>query len=107
MDAHGLLLELQTELGILTSKDATHIGIGFATNKHKVKVVEMISVKPLMVNKIGQTEDGVVEVRGLALDKNAGIYAARIVSMANMKKELAVAGPAMIDMNKSTGEFLI
>jgi len=34
MDAHGLLLELQTELGILTSKDATHIGIGFASNKH-------------------------------------------------------------------------
>jgi len=27
--------------------------------------------------------------------------------MANMKKELAVAGPAMIDMNRSTGEFLI
>jgi hypothetical protein len=30
MDAHGLLLELQEELGQLTHKDVTHIGIGFA-----------------------------------------------------------------------------
>lgn len=32
MDAHGLLLELQYELGQLTNKEYTHIGIGFAAN---------------------------------------------------------------------------
>lgn len=107
MDAHGLLLELQDELGQLTDKAATHIGIGFASNKHMVKVVEMISVKPIMVNQLGQTEEGIVEVRGIALDKNAGLYAARIVAVSNMKKELAVSGPSMIDLNKQTGEFRI
>ena len=32
MDAHGLLLELQEEMGELTNKQYTHIGIGFAHN---------------------------------------------------------------------------
>lgn len=58
MDAHGLLLELQHELGQLTEKTVTHIGVGFAHNTHKVKVVEFLSTKPLMVNHLGQTEDG-------------------------------------------------
>jgi hypothetical protein len=53
MDAHGLLLELQFELGQLTNKDFTHVGIGFAHNTQKVKVVEMLSVKPLMVSNVG------------------------------------------------------
>lgn len=53
MDAHGLLLELQYELGQLTNKDYTHVGIGFAHNTQKVKVVEMLSVKPLMVSNVG------------------------------------------------------
>ena len=86
---------------------ATHVGIGFASNKHMVKVVEMISIKPVMVNQLGQTEEGVVEVRGHALDKNAGLYAARIVAVSNMKKELAVSGPSLIDLNRQTGEFRI
>lgn len=30
MDAHGLLLELQEELGMLTNKEYTHIGVGLA-----------------------------------------------------------------------------
>jgi len=30
MDAHGLLLELQDELKLLTDKDLTHVGVGFA-----------------------------------------------------------------------------
>ena len=53
MDAHGLLLELQYELGQLTDKAFTHVGIGFASNTQKVKVVEMLSVKPVMVNHLG------------------------------------------------------
>lgn len=33
MDAHGLLLELEYEMGVLAMKENTHIGIGFAFNK--------------------------------------------------------------------------
>lgn len=53
MDAHGLLLELQYELGQLTDKSYTHVGIGFACNTQKVKVVEFLSAKPLMINNLG------------------------------------------------------
>lgn len=67
----------------------------------------MISAKPVMVNQLGQTEDGIIEIKGHALDNTAGLYAARIVATSNMKKELAVAGPSMIDINKQTGEFRI
>jgi len=91
----------------LTEKTFTHVGIGFAHNTQKVKVVEMLSVKPVMINHLGQTEDGSVEVRGLVLDKNVGLYAARIVATSNMKKEIAVAGPAFIEFNKTSGEFVV
>lgn len=60
-----------------------------------------------MVTNLGQTEDGSAEVRGVLLDKTAGIYAARIVAQSNMKKEIAVAGPAHIEFNKTTGEFVV
>lgn len=80
MDAHGLLLELQYELGELTNKEYTHVGIGFACNTQKVKVVEMLLKKPLMVKHLGQTEDGSVEVRGVVTDKTVGIYAARVIA---------------------------
>jgi len=52
MDAHGLLLELQEELGQLTHKDFTHIGVGFANNLQEVKVVEIITQKPCMINSV-------------------------------------------------------
>lgn len=32
MDAHGLLLELQYELGQITDSAFTHVGLGFAYN---------------------------------------------------------------------------
>jgi len=32
MDAHGLLLELQYELGQITDHAFTHVGLGFAHN---------------------------------------------------------------------------
>jgi len=109
MDAHGLLLELQYELGQLTEKTYTHVGIGFAANTQKVKVVEMLSVKPILINHLGQTEDGSVEVRGVVLDKaNVGLYAAQVVASSNMKKAISPAvGPAAIDFNKDSGEFVI
>ena len=43
MDAHGLLLELQEELKCLINKDYTHIGVGFASSKGKIKVVELLT----------------------------------------------------------------
>lgn len=64
----------------------------------------MFSTKPLMVNNIGATEDGMIELRGTVLDKaGVGIYAARIVAASNMKKELAVVGPSAIESDKNTG----
>lgn len=107
MDAHGLLLELQYELGQLTEKSFTHVGIGFACNTQKVKVVEMLSAKPLMLSNLSSTEDGSVEVRGTVLDKAVGLYAARIVAASNMKKEIAVVGPSAIEYNKTSGEFVV
>jgi len=53
MDAHGLLLELQYELGQLTNKEYTHIGIGFAANTQKVKVVELLSTQQLVNTHLG------------------------------------------------------
>jgi len=56
----------------------------------------MLSIKPLMLSHLGQTEDGSVEVRGTVLDATVGLYAARIVGQNNMKKEIAVVGPSHI-----------
>jgi len=45
-----------------------------------VKVIEIISANPVIVNQLKQTEDGTIEIKGHALE--------------------AVAGPSMIDINK-------
>lgn len=50
MDAHGLLLELEYELKVLTDPKNSHIGIGFAFTKEQVKVVEIVAEKPMMVS---------------------------------------------------------
>lgn len=50
MDAHGLLHELSEEIAKLLDPKVTHIGVGFAYNKQVVKVVEFLSIKPLMIN---------------------------------------------------------
>lgn len=81
MDAHGLLLELQDEREKLKKADVTHIGVGFAYDRTMVKVVELISNKPLMVNILNKSEDGGVEVRGMMLNKTVGLYAAKIVDI--------------------------
>ena len=57
MDAHGLLLELQDELKLLTDKDLTHVGVGFAYDQRQVKVVELLLVKTIMVSSLTQSED--------------------------------------------------
>lgn len=57
MDAHGLLLELQDELKLLTDEKLTHIGVGFAYDQRMVKVVELLLVKDIMVSHLSQSED--------------------------------------------------
>jgi hypothetical protein len=96
MDAHGLLLELEYELSVLAQGEHTHVGIGFAFNKEQVKVVEFVSAKPLMINQVNQSEDGGVEARGVVLNKDVGLYAARLVALSKMSKDLKVVGPANI-----------
>lgn len=52
MDSHGLLLELQDEREKLMDANLTHVGVGFAENKQMVKIVEILSVKYLMVSNV-------------------------------------------------------
>jgi hypothetical protein len=107
MDAHGLLLELEHECGILSDLKNTHIGIGFAFNKEQVKVVEIVSEKPIMVNQLNESEDGGIEARGVVLNKEVGIYGARIAAVSKMAKDVKVVGPANIQFDKSSGNFII
>ena len=85
----------------------THIGIGFAFNKEQVKVVEFVTEKPIMVNKLIETPDQGVEVRGIVLNKDVGLYAARIASIAKMNKDVKVIGPQHISYDKSDGMFVL
>jgi hypothetical protein len=107
MDAHGLLIELEYESGILVDPKNTHIGVGFATNNEKVLVVELVTEKPIMVQSLSQTEDGGVEARGLVLNREVGLYAARVVSQAKLNKDIAVVGPPRIHFDKSSGNFIL
>jgi hypothetical protein len=93
MDAHGLLLELEYELSVLCDPNKTHVGIGFAFDKEKVKVVEIVSTKALMLNQLNESEDGGIEARGIVLNKQIGLYAARLVALNKMTKDLKVVGP--------------
>jgi hypothetical protein len=103
MDAHGLLLELEYELGILADNKNTHIGIGFAYNKETVKVVEFVAEKPIMINQLNESEDGGVEARGVVLNKEIGLYAARVVAVNKMNKDIKAIGPANIQYDKHSG----
>jgi len=93
MDAHGLLLELQDELKLLTDEKLTHIGVGFAHNQQMVKVVELLLVKDIMVSHLSQSEDLGVQVKGAVLSDKHGLYAARIFDPSNSKKDIALVGP--------------
>lgn len=107
MDAHGLLLELEYELGMLANSEYTHIGIGFAFDKNSVRVVEFLTKKDLMISQLNQAEDGGVEARGVILNSKVGFYAARIASLGKMTKHLHVVGPPNIQFTKSTGNFIL
>ena len=107
MDAHGLLLELEYELGVLADDKNTHIGIGFAFNKETLKVVVFLQEKPIMVNQLNESEDGGVEARGVVLNKEIGLYAARIVAVNKMNKDIKAIGPANIQFDKASGNFIV
>lgn len=107
MDAHGVLCEYQQDLERMIDSKYTHVGVGFAWNKDKVLVVEFYSVKPVVISQLVESEDGGVDIRGTMLSSEVGLYAARIISIKNMKKDLKVVGPPNIQFNKSDRTFII
>ena len=108
MDAHGLLLEMQTEMQALSDPKVTHIGVGFAEDSTKVLVVELLAHSPITVFKLEPGEDGSVHIEGQNLDPaGAGLYAARIVSSTNDKKVAGLIGPSNIQYDKPTNMFAI
>lgn len=59
----------------------------------------MIYEKPFIINKVSSSEDEGVEVRGIMLSDNkgdVGLYASRIVSIKNLKKDIKLVGPPNI-----------
>ena len=60
LDAHGLLLEMQEDLAVLMDPAYTHVGVGFAANTNMVKIVELLSARPLMISNLNQLETGEV-----------------------------------------------
>lgn len=60
-----------------------------------------------MVHQMNEDNDGGVEVRGIVLDKTVGLYAARVVALSKMNKDIKVIGPSNIYLQKNTGEFTL
>jgi hypothetical protein len=107
MDAHGLLLELQAEREKLCHGELTHLGIGFAANAQKCVVVELLSERACAIHRLMPNEDEGVRINGSMLSKSVGLYAARIVAASKMDKQLAIAGPPQMQLNRETMEFII
>jgi len=83
----------------------THIGIGLAYAGNEVKVVEVITSKPVQVLSLQQTEEGDIEVSGLLLDEKAGLYAARLAKIDNMKKDVALVGPTGFTVDRNAKQW--
>lgn len=107
MDAHGVLCELQSDLEHMIDAKYTHVGLGFAWNKEKVLVVEFYSMKPVVISQLTESEDGGVDIRGTMLSSEVGLYAARIVSIKNQKKDIKIVGPPNIQYDKNSRTFII
>ena len=60
-----------------------------------------------MVNQLNETDENGVEIRGMMLSTEVGLYAARIVALKNLKKDIKVMGPAMIEFDKASQNFVI
>ena len=54
-----------------------------------------------------ESEDGGIDVRGMMLSSEVGLYAARVVAIKNLKKDIKVVGPANIQFDKNTRTFII
>ena len=93
MDAHGLLLELQAERELLCADTLSHVAIGFASNNRVVKVVELLSERPMTINQLQPNEEEGVRLSGQMLSKTVGLYAARIVAASKMDKDIVLVGP--------------
>lgn len=60
-----------------------------------------------MISTISELPDGGVEATGTLLNREVGIYAARIVPLNKLTKELKVVGPSNIRLDKSSGNFTV
>lgn len=60
-----------------------------------------------MINQLTESEDGGVDIRGMMLSSEVGLYAVRIVAIKNMKKDIKVVGPPNIQFDKNTRTFII
>ena len=107
MDAHGLLLELEHELSVLTDPKNTHIGVGFAFTKQVVKVVEIVTQKAVVVHALNATEDGGLVAEGQVYDDKCGIYAARVVAVSKYQKDISNTGPENIQFDKASMSFVV
>ena len=81
--------------------------MGFASNQKVVKVVELLSVRPLVINQIMSNEEEGVRVNGQMLSKAVGLYAARLVAASKMDRDITLVGPPQMQMVKATQEFII
>jgi len=110
MDAHGLLFELHDDLQIILGEKYSHVAIGLAFNKEQVKIVELYFRKSIVVHQIEATEDEGIMIQGQML-RNAekkydvGVYAIRIVSPKNLKKDIVITGPSGIQFDQNTKKF--
>lgn len=116
MDAHGLLLELEYELKVLTDPNNTHVGIGFAVDNGCVKIVELVAQRPIVVETVqshpepGSRTNGII-ITGRALKEPegqppVGLYAARLVAASKQNKDIKAIGTHYIEMpNPLVGPF--
>lgn len=112
MDAHGLLFELENERKTILDEKFTNIAVGFAFNKQQVKIVELYFRKSIIIHQLSGTEDEGVEVQGQMLPNEEkkydfGVYAVRIASLKNLKKDVAMVGPPGIKFDASTQKFTV
>lgn len=112
MDAHGLLFELEEELKIILSDKYSHVAVGLAFNKEQVKIVELFFRKSIAILQVAGTEDEGVEIQGQMIrnsDKkyDVGVYAVRIASLKNLKKDIVITGPPGIQFDESTKKFKV
>lgn len=108
LDAHGALFEMQAEREMLSDPKTSHIGLGFAEDRDRVLVVELLYKSAFAIEKMFQRCNGSICVQGFNLDpSNAGLCAARIVSACDPSNVACLIGPEHMTYNKATREFTL